>query len=121
MRQKYLKLGLIIVQSIVICSFITFIASICATVNYKETYDKIKNAESYFIVVSFALFLVAYVAVFYLLTSRLKRFYPSFFAKERSKLYLAASSIIVSIAARILFVILYDIDSLEQAFDESYR
>ena len=106
-----------------ICSFITFVTSMCATVDYKknETFDKIENAEFYFIVVSFALFLVAYVAVFYLLTSRLKRFFPSFFAKERSQLYLAATSIIVSIAARILFVILYEIDSLSQDFDESYR
>ena len=106
-----------------ISAFIAFVVSMCATVDYTEnpTFDRIENAEFYFIVVSFALFLLAYLVVFYLLTSRLKRFFPSFFAAERPKLYLAASSIIVSIAARILFVILYEIDSLEQDFDESYR
>jgi hypothetical protein len=97
----------------------------CATVRNEtgeeEPFATIELAEFYFIVSSFGLFLIAYIVVLTLLTSRLKRFFPSFYEKEKSKIYLASLSIIVSITARIFFVILYEIDSLAKTFDDSYR
>jgi len=55
-----------------------------------------------------------------MLTSRLRKYFPSFYKNERTKIYMASLSIIISIATRIVFVILYEIDSLAKDFDESY-
>jgi hypothetical protein len=84
-------------------------------------YSEIEQIEFYFIVVSFGLFFVAYSLILYVLTSRLKKFFPSFFLKERSKIYLASISILFSISARIFFVCIYEIDSLNEKFDDSFK
>ena len=124
-RQKKLKYGLIIIQALIVLTFIGFIISMSATVSNDpekaQPFDDIERSEFYFIVISFALFLVSYLVIFFMLTSRLRKYFPSFYKNERTKIYMASLSIIISIATRIVFVILYEIDSLAKDFDESYQ
>ena len=51
---------------------------------------------------------------------RLKRYFPSFYKKESTKIYIASISVIVSIVFRIGINVMYSIDSLNSALDISY-
>ena len=61
-----------------------------------------------------------YTAVLILLIRRLKRYFPSFYKKESTKIYIASISVIVSIVFRIGINVMYSIDSLNSALDISY-
>jgi hypothetical protein len=66
----------------------------------------------------FSLFLCVYLAVLYTLISRLKRYFPKFYLKERGKLIMTNGVIIMSILSRIsmnLFLYLF-----QEEINESY-
>lgn len=73
-----------------------------------------------FIYSTFALFLIIYIVVLTLLIKRLKQHFPTFYLKERTQIYVASISVIVSIIARIGINVLYSFDSVIDALDESY-
>ena len=49
----------------------------------------------------FAIFLVVYTSVLFFLSSRLKKYFPKFYEKERLKIFLATGIIILAIVSRI--------------------
>jgi hypothetical protein len=60
-----------------------------------------RMASRYFIIASFAAFLVVYLTVLYKLMNRLQAYFPKFFLRERNKIVVANGTIIVSIISRI--------------------
>ena len=58
----------------------------------------------------FLLFLIAYLIILSLLTTRLKKQYPKFYEKERKSIVITNSIIIASILLRISLYIVYSID-----------
>ena len=68
----------------------------------------------------FLVFLILYICTLILLTKRLKKFFPSFYLKEKKQLYMASFSIIFSIIARIFINYIYSIQSVWDALQDSY-
>jgi hypothetical protein len=75
------------------------------------------NAQFFFITGTFGIFLIIYSFVLYLLSSRLHRFFPSFYAKEKTKIFLVSFSIILSIIVRMAVSIVYSIKAINDDFD----
>jgi len=74
-----------------------------------EKYKKWMHYEHNFNMAIFLIFLGLYICALILLTQRLKRFFPSFYQKEKKQLYIASFSIIFSIIARIVINFIYSI------------
>lgn len=55
----------------------------------------------YYTISLFTLFLVIYIIILYMLTTRLKRYFPKFYLKESTKIYTSNGIIIFSIVSRI--------------------
>jgi len=71
-----------------------------------------------FTVTTFSAFLLVYIGVLYLLTSRLMLYFPKFYLKERKSIFLTTGIIIFSIFARILNNIM--LFFFQHEIDESY-
>lgn len=67
----------------------------------------------------FSIFLVIYIIILRLLTTRLKKEYPKFYFKERKIIIVANSMIIISIIFRIILNICYAIDSFNDSINKS--
>lgn len=59
------------------------------------------EASRIYLITTFSVFLVVYIIVLYLLTTRLKRYFPKFYLKERNKIFTSNGVIILSIVSRI--------------------
>jgi hypothetical protein len=112
------------VQAFVILSSLVFIIGIGAT---SERIDdtppanlKWKNADYLFIYSTFTLFLIVYIVVLTLLIKRLKQHFPAFYQKEKTQIYIASVSVIVSLVARIGINILYSFDAVNDALQDSF-
>jgi hypothetical protein len=57
-------------------------------------------------------FLVIYLAVLYMLMTRIKRYFPQFYLKEKKQIAIASFSIVFSILARIFINTIYSIPSV---------
>jgi hypothetical protein len=119
--------ALITVQSVIVVVSLTFIVIIIATSPTSSKDPEIEvngdwmQAQYYFIISTFGLLLLVYVTVLTLLVARLKKYYPQFFKRERKQIYFASISVIVSIIARMTINIVYSIDSVNEALEESFR
>ena len=76
---------------------------------YLKKFERISNSLIFFI------FLIAYIIILSLLTTRLKTQYPKFYQKERKSIVIINSIIIVSILLRITLNILHSIDDVLKA------
>lgn len=97
-------------------SSILIIGIISSDGGSKENQTWIKALRIYTIT-TFSLFLVFYIGVLYLLTSRLHKYFPKFYLKERDKIFLTNGVIILSLIARIIMNIF--IFFFMQAINES--
>jgi hypothetical protein len=116
---------LVAVQAFVIASSLVFIIGIGVTseriVDTPPANLKWKNADYLFIYSTFALFLIVYIVVLSLLINRLKQNFPAFYMKERTQIYIASGSVIVSLVARIGINVLYSFDAVNDALDLSFE
>jgi hypothetical protein len=79
----------------------------------------IKDAQVYFIITIFSLFLIGYAFMLVILRKQMKKAYPNFYEREKDKIYLATISIVVCIAARVGFNIATLSISVQDALGES--
>ena len=68
---------------------------------FSEELARIKNASRYSIITMFTIFLFVYVSVLFILSKRLKKYFPKFFEKEKIKIFFANGMIIIAIISRI--------------------
>lgn len=125
-RQKYLRIGLIALQSLIVIVSLIFVTAIIVTspANHKEPSelnDQLQDGQFIFISSSFGAFLVIYSIVLYLLLTRLKRYFPGFYTKEKKQILFASVSVIVSIIARMGINIVYSNDEVNEALNISFR
>lgn len=124
-RHKQLQVALVGVQSLIVATSLTFSIAIIATSPDTEkddssTNDAWQNAQFLFISSTFGIFLMVYTLVLILLISRLKRYFPHFYKKEKRQIFLASVSVMVSILARMAINIVYSIDSVDKALNLSF-
>ena len=108
--QFKLKLALIIVQSTVVTIALCFMIGLLATSAGTELNNEFISSQKIFTVVTFSTFLVVYVLILFLLTSRLKKYFPRFYSRESPKIFLSKGIIIGSILSRIganVFIFFY--------------
>jgi hypothetical protein len=99
---------LIVVQMIVIIFHMVVIIGENLTTPYGSEANKVWiKVARYSTIGWFSLFLVVYLAVFFILTRRLKQYFPKFYEKERMKIFVANGCIILAIIMRILLNIWY--------------
>jgi hypothetical protein len=79
-------------------------------VKYWRKFQQISNS------LIFLLFLIAYLIILSLLTTRLKKQYPKFYQKERKSIFITNSIIILSILLRITINIIYSIHDVYIAY-----
>ena len=124
-RERFLTKILVIVQ-VTIMAFQTAIIVKVLEVNFTmgefsldvEYWIKFQRISNSLI---FLLFLIAYIIILNLLTTRLKTKYPKFFQKERKSIVITNSIIILSILLRITLNIVYSNDDVIEAFQSSVK
>lgn len=66
-----------------------------------DAITNVKLASRYSIIAMFGLFLVVYISVLFVLSRRLKTYFPKFYEKERLKIFVANGIIILAIVSRV--------------------
>ena len=111
-------IALIATQSGMITICMIMIIGILSSEGGSSTNQEWFKALRGFTVTVFSIFLIVYVFVLYILTSRLKRYFPKFYLKERPKILTSNGVIIISIVTRIsvnIFIYLF-----QEEMDISY-
>jgi hypothetical protein len=92
---------LIGVQCGVLALFISLDIGVLAIDGEEKSSVYLLKTLKYLVIGLFSVFLVVYILVLYKLTSRLRRYFPKFYLKEKRKIFTSNGVIIVSIIARI--------------------
>ena len=66
-----------------------------------DTIKHVRLASRYSIIAMFGLFLVVYTTILFVLSRRLKKYFPKFYEKERLKIFVANGIIILAIITRV--------------------
>ena len=107
---------MICVQSVMICISLIFIIGILGSEgDANTTWTKSLRA---FTVTIFSIFLIAYIIVMTILLTRLQKYFPKFYLKERGKIYTTCGIIILSIVSRVssnVFLFLFQ-DSVNESY-----
>jgi len=123
-RTKKLTIVLIVTQISIFLAFSVFIIGVLLSGSPlhdpPEKYKKWMKYEHNFNMGLFLIFLGLYITTLILLTQRLKKLFPSFYQKEKKKLYIASFSIIFSIIARVAINFIYSIQEVWDALQKSY-
>lgn len=120
-KSKMLQFVLIGVQIFVVLLSLTFSAIMLMASEESDLYNQIDDAQSYFNVISFSLFLIFYCVILRQLTTRLKTYYTKFYEREGRTIWISNISIIVSIIARIFFNLIVTFDAVMDKLDESLQ
>ena len=120
-KSKILQFVLIGVQIFVVLLSLTFSAIMLMASEESDLYNQIDDAQSYFNVISFSLFLIFYCVILRQLTTRLKTYYTKFYEREGRTIWISNISIIVSIIARIFFNLIVTFDAVMDKLDESLQ
>jgi hypothetical protein len=111
-RTQRLNIFLVVAQIILKLSFLTIIIGCIFAIYQQDTYERKTLLEmwikirSILVIILAGCFLVIYLTNFFVLRSRLIRFFPSFYQLEKSRIITLNVCIILSIIGRLAFNIL---------------
>lgn len=122
---RRLTKGLIVTQVVYVALSLTLMVGVMATASVSitpsDSNTKWMNVQYLFISATFGSFLIAYSLAFLLLISRLRRHFPAFYKNERTKLFIASTSIVISIIARMAINAVYSVESINTELDQSFK
>lgn len=110
---------LYLIEVVIVAIFLFFFLTIWLMDPESKELVHIKRASRYSIIAMFTIFLFVYLSVLFILSRRLKKYFPKFFEKERLKIIFATGMIIISIVSRITVNIWYlnHLQDIEDSFN----
>jgi hypothetical protein len=84
-----------------------------------EFYERIEDGRRTYVVVAFGVFLGVYVIALMFLVLNLKQGYPKFYLRERTRIFITSSFIILSLMSRVILNVILQQDWIRQRLIES--
>jgi hypothetical protein len=121
-RIKLIDKILIVSQILLSCAFLTFLIGYLANYGSSTGETTWILARSKFVLSFYLVFLIIYSTSFYILTQRLRRYFPDFYKSEKGRVLSLCACILVSIIGRIVMsailsyreIIVKILDSLQE-------